>query len=267
MMHGIVTTVSRSMVKVHTYTAPESGWVVNSHIIELPTQLVLVDAQYTLANARAVAGHAATLGKPITRLYVTHCHPDHILGAQVFDVPRFALASVKARIAGMGDRMAAQEHARLGNAVPTRATIPDRVVVPGTEIIDGVHFEFRVLENAESEDALALALPEEDVIIAQDLLSNRVHLFLGEQRFDGWAAALEEYEKLPYRTVLAGHGLPGGKELYNATLSYLAAAESALAGAADGEDLKLRLIRKFPDYDGIVILDRQKAALFETSDA
>jgi glyoxylase-like metal-dependent hydrolase (beta-lactamase superfamily II) len=255
------------MLKVHTYTAPESGWVVNSHIIELPTQLLLVDAQFTLANARAVAGYAATLGKPISRLYITHCHPDHILGAQVFDVPRFALEGVKARIAAMGDRVAEEEHARLGNAVPARATIPDRLVAPGTEIIDGVQFEFRSLKNAESEDALTLALPEEDIIITQDLLSNRVHLFLGEQRFDGWAAALEEHEKLPYRTVLAGHGLPGGKELYNATLSYLASAESTLASAVNGEDLKLRLIRKFPDYEGIVILDRQSAVLFDSPEA
>jgi glyoxylase-like metal-dependent hydrolase (beta-lactamase superfamily II) len=266
-MNGTITTTSRSLLKVHTYTAPESGWVVNSHIIELPTQLLLVDAQYTLANARAVASHAATLGKPITRLYISHCHPDHILGAQVFDVPRFALASVKAQIGATGDRVAKEEHARLGNAVPARAIVPDRVVAPGTEIIDGVQFEFRVLKNTESEDALTLALPDEDIIITQDLLSNRVHLFLGEQRFDGWAAALEEYEKLPYRTVLAGHGLPGGKELYNATLSYLAAAESALASAARGEDLKLRLIRMFPDYDGIVILDRQKAVLFAPPEA
>jgi glyoxylase-like metal-dependent hydrolase (beta-lactamase superfamily II) len=255
------------MLKVHTYTAPESGWVVNSHIIELPTQLLLVDAQYTLANARAVADHAATLGKPITRLYITHCHPDHILGAQVFAAPCFALESVKAGIAATGDRVAKEEHARLGNAVPARATVPDRVVVPGTEIIDGVQLEFRALKNTESEHALTVTLPEEDIIITQDLLSNRVHLFLGEQRFDGWAAALEEHEKLPYRTVLAGHGLPGGKELYNATLSYLAAAESALESAENGEDLKLRLIRMFPDYNGIVILDRQKAVLFAPSQA
>lgn len=266
-MQGIVTTTDRSLVRIHTYTAPESGWVVNSHIIELPTQLLLVDAQYTLSNARAVAAHAAALGKPLTRVYITHCHPDHFLGAEVFNAPRFASEAVKAAIEAVGDQVAEKEHSRLGNAVARRVIRLDHAVEAGIETIDGVIFEFRLLRNAESEDALTLALPEEDVIITQDLLSNRVHLFLGEQRFDGWAAALEEYEKLPYRSVLGGHGLPAGKELYNETLSYLAVAESVLARCGDGEDFKMQLIRRFPDYDGIVLLDRQERFLFDDSGA
>jgi hypothetical protein len=47
-MFGKLTVTQSGSVKVHTYTAPEEGWLVNSHLIELPSQLLAVDAQYVL---------------------------------------------------------------------------------------------------------------------------------------------------------------------------------------------------------------------------
>src|SRR5208282_4707856 len=102
---------------VHTFTAPEDGWLVTSHIIELPSQLLVVDAQYTLPFAREVARYAVGLGKPLTRLYVTHYHPDHLLGAAVFDTPLYTLASVADKIRVAGDRVAREEHEKIGNEI------------------------------------------------------------------------------------------------------------------------------------------------------
>lgn len=45
---GIMTVTNRSTATLHTYTAPESGWLVTSHMIDLPTQLLVVDAHYAL---------------------------------------------------------------------------------------------------------------------------------------------------------------------------------------------------------------------------
>jgi hypothetical protein len=50
-MSGKITTTANARLKVHTYTAPEDGWKVNSHLIEFATQLLVVDAQYTLTYA------------------------------------------------------------------------------------------------------------------------------------------------------------------------------------------------------------------------
>ena len=83
---------------VHTYTAPDDGWCVNSHIVETANGLVVVDAQYTMTYAREVVAYAAGLGKTIARLYVTHYHPDHLLGASAFSCPIYALPAVAAKI-------------------------------------------------------------------------------------------------------------------------------------------------------------------------
>jgi hypothetical protein len=47
-MPGTWTTTRVSPWAIHTFTAPEDGWLVNSHIIELPSQLFVIDGQYTI---------------------------------------------------------------------------------------------------------------------------------------------------------------------------------------------------------------------------
>lgn len=55
-------------LKIHTFTAPDDGWSVNSRIIEFPTQLVVIDAQYTLPCAQEVVSYAQTDIDPTTSL-------------------------------------------------------------------------------------------------------------------------------------------------------------------------------------------------------
>jgi len=262
MVLGDVTLTRCGELCVHTYTAPDDGWCVNSHIVETATGLVVVDAQYTLTYAHETVAYAATLGKPITRLYITHYHPDHLLGAPAFSSPTYALASVAARIDAVGDRVAAEEHEKLGDIVPARAERPRQIVAPGVEMIDGVRFEFLHLQHAETQDALMVGLPDYGVLITQDLIYNRVHVFIGERAFDGWAAALQRIQALNYDTLLPGHGSPGGPELYSAMSLYLEIARDALSKSNSGEDLKTRLIAAFPDHRGRALLDHQMRFLF-----
>jgi glyoxylase-like metal-dependent hydrolase (beta-lactamase superfamily II) len=113
----MTTTECGGGVRIHTYTAPEVGWRVNTHLIELPTQIIAVDAQYTLRYAREVVDAIGSLGKPLSRVYVTHYHPDQLPGAAAFAAPLHALAEVKAKIDLVGDRVAAEEHAKVGDII------------------------------------------------------------------------------------------------------------------------------------------------------
>jgi glyoxylase-like metal-dependent hydrolase (beta-lactamase superfamily II) len=259
---GEVVVTRSDEICIHTYTAPEDGWCVNSHIVETAAELVVVDAQYTLTYACEVVAYAATLGKPITRLYITHFHPDHILGAPAFASPIYALASVAAKIKAVGDRVAAEEHEKHADSIPIRAKRPDHIVAPGTDVIDGVRFEFLHLKHAETEDALMVGLPDHRVLITQDLIYDRVHVFIGERAFESWAAALQSTGALDYDTLLPGHGSPGGSELYGAMLQYLDTARDAVSKSSTGAELKSRLIAAFPNYRGRVLLDHQMRFLF-----
>jgi len=266
-MQGTWSVIRHKSLSLHTYIAPEEGWLVTSHIIEFSSQLFIVDAQYTLPFAREVTHYAESLEKPLTRLFVTHYHPDHLLGAAVFDVPLYALSFVADKIAAAGDRVASEEHEKVGNDIPDHARRVDRRIEEGEEIIDGVRIVYRRLCSAETEDALVIALPDASAIIVQDLVYNQSHPFLGERAFDGWRTALREHRALPYTTVLPGHGKSGGLELYDHMLEYLDFAESALETAADTASFRRKLVERFPDYGGIKVVDHQLRFLFRQAPA
>jgi glyoxylase-like metal-dependent hydrolase (beta-lactamase superfamily II) len=261
-VNGKWTVTRDAIAPIHTFTAPEEGWLVTSHIIELPTQLFGVDAQYRLSCARQVARYAAELRKPLSRLYVTHYHPDHLFGAAEFAAPLFALNSVADKIEAAGDRVAREEREKIGDDSPPTARRVDRRIDVGEELIDGVRIEYRRLRCAETEDALIVALPDASAIIVQDLVYNRAHAFLGERRLDGWREALRQYRELPYVVVLPGHGMPGGKALYDEMIDYLDFAEGALAESDSAAQFKQLLLRQYPDHGGGEVLDHQLRFLF-----
>ena len=261
-LHGKIHTTEQNGLRVHTYTAPDDGWVVNTHFVELPRQVIAVDAQYTIPYAKEAVAYAATLGKPVTRLYVTHYHPDHLLGAAAFGLPIHALAEVKAKIDAVGDRVASEEHEKFPEAIPAHAEKPNILVAEGAEIMEGIRFEFLHLQHAETEHALMVGFPEHGILITQDLVYNGAHVFISERAFDSWSAGLQHCKSEGYEKILPGHGAPGGKELYDRMLNYLSTARDLLSKASDGDDLKARLIAAFPDFDGCALLDHQKRFLF-----
>jgi glyoxylase-like metal-dependent hydrolase (beta-lactamase superfamily II) len=248
---GKLSSTQSDGLTVHTYTAPDNGWRVNSHVVELPSQLLIVDAQYLLPYAHEVADYAAQLAKPITRLYLSHHHPDHILGAAAFSAPIYALAEVKLKIESVGDDFEPPTH----------------IVEPGIETIDGETIDYIRLKDAETEHALMIGLPRHSILITQDLIYNRVHAFVGEKAFANWHEALRQTERLHYRKLLPGHGDPGGHDLFDEMHDYLAVAREAYLDADNAEDFKQRLIADFPDYQGRELLDHQVRFLFPKSDS
>jgi NAD(P)H-binding len=56
-------------------------------------------------------------------------------------------------------------------------------------------------------DQLVIKLPEQGVLIAQDLIYHATHLFLGNNDITGWTKAVDALAAEPsYDTVLARHG-------------------------------------------------------------
>jgi glyoxylase-like metal-dependent hydrolase (beta-lactamase superfamily II) len=264
-MQGTVSQTPGNQLTVHTYTAPELGWRANTHIIELPTQLVLFDAQLTPTYAREVVAIATALRKPIARLYISHAHPDHFAGAGDIDAPTYALASVKELIDRSGDlRIERGYQYTPGHAdtEPVASRPIDHVVEAGEEVIDGVRFSFEPIEDAETTEQLAIGLPSERMLIAPDVLYHGVHLFIGEHAFDAWEAAIARLEARPYDIILPGHGLPGDRAIYDAQRAYLVVAREAFAQASGPDDLNHRLEVAFPEYGGSAMQGLQNFYLF-----
>src|SRR6266446_10751587 len=69
---------------IKVFTSPDDQFWVNSVIIEGKHGVMLVDAQLTKNSAEKVLQEIKETKKPLSIIYITHEHADHLLGLEVF---------------------------------------------------------------------------------------------------------------------------------------------------------------------------------------
>jgi len=244
-------------VKVHTYMSPAAMFANTSHIIELKNELIIVDGQFFAPYALELKKFTDSLSKPVTRIYISHDHPDHFIGfGDAFpNVTVYALAETKASIEKTGQELLEQRQAQFGPMIATKLNKPSVIQQTGEETIGNVKFIFEKSLNNESAVSLIIKLPELGVYIAQDIVYNKIHLFI-EGDTKGWETALNKIIKEnTYKIILAGHGKEGGIALLKENLKYLAFVNATILNTKNKEDFKAAIIKKYPEYGGEQLVD------------
>ncbi|MDX2139446.1 MAG: MBL fold metallo-hydrolase [Chloroflexota bacterium] len=251
-MIGRIVQVLKGDVRIHTYTAPPASFLVTSHIIETPNTLVIVDAQFLQTAARDVLAYAESLGKPIDRVILSHAHPDHWSGGNIFaDVPFVSTAAiaqgVQADIDGGG---VAQRAGLVGESeVPAEPRVPEAGIEAGALTIDGVNFDIQIYDNVEAPQQLVVRLPDHGVVVAQDLVYTNAHFFPGIDRAN-WISILEGLRAAgDFDTLLAGHGMPTSPGELTQAIRYLTVAEAAAASATSADEVIAALTTEYPGYE------------------
>ena len=211
-MHGTITITRGGTVTIHTYTSPPEGWLVNTHILEGPTKLIIFDGQLVRAYADEAAAYASRLTKPVDRIILSHPHPDHWSGFEVLTArfPRaevHALPGVTELVRAAGEIMLGKLQPSYGDKIATRVTVPSGAISAGPQTFDGARLEFREYPHGESDVQLMALLPEQQVMLAFDLVfASRDHAFTLAGHFDNWVTILETLKEMPgYDTIVIGH--------------------------------------------------------------
>ncbi len=90
---------------------------------------------------------------------------------------------------------------------------------------------------------------------------NDVHLYLGNNDITGWQQAVDALAaESGYDTILAGHGLPTGPEVYADVHRYLTDARELLGD--DGDAYKKAIVDRYPAHVGPFIIDIANRSLF-----
>jgi len=253
---------------VRTYTSSGTGAVdiqVNSHLVVGATEAVLVDAQFLVADAQAVANMVTSSGRTLTTVLLTHAHPDHYGGLAVLQ-SAFPHASIVTTAGVLADFRAnapgtlAYLQSVFGDMVASTLVEPT-ALGGGTITLDGQTLQILELPNAgESAHAAALELPG-GVLISGDLLYNDVHLQLGECHSEGWQQNIAAIRAMGFKKFYPGHGTsPVDDSVLAADTSYIAgtipilrAAEAMSPGAGDGGDPRVgeavgQITSMFPSF-------------------
>jgi len=243
--------------------------MVCSHVIESPGRLMIVDAQLLLPYAREVRAYADGLGKPIDRVVVTHTHPDHWMGLDAFsDLAIEALPETAAELSKIGGYLLDFKRKTHGDRVADRLVLPNRELAEGVSSFDGITLRCTRLVDAEAPLMALLSLPDQRVLVAQDLVYNRVYLVAGDKNaaggylFDGWIRALREAQKDGYDLVLSGHGEPASPDAFGECAGFVTFVKDRfLAGTGEGE-LRKEIVGRFPGYRVPEMLDLMSLFLY-----
>jgi glyoxylase-like metal-dependent hydrolase (beta-lactamase superfamily II) len=216
---------------------------------------VLVDPPLTTTQAAEVGDWVAASGRELRQIYVTHGHGDHWFGA----IP--LLQKFPGAI-GTAELMQAQ------NDPHFRADFWDRVFpgqVPAGELevtpVDECGFELEDVAlvpvevgHTDTDATTMLHVPEVGLLVAGDVVYNRVHLYLTESGgvtgIDEWLAALDTAEALNPATVIAGH--KDSRAFDNpaqiqATRRYLTDARRLLESSGSAEEFYEAMLRLHPN--------------------
>lgn len=256
---GTITRFSRGETTFHTYTAPEAGFRVNTHIVETATELTVIDAQLALPLAEEVASVLREIGKPVARIIVTHTHPDHYSGLQVLTgafpaAEIHALQSVRDYLAEWAQPVLDARRAMFGDIIASRAVQPTHTLPVGETSLGGLRLSVREVRDTEADATAVITFPRERVLAAGDMVAAPgYHLFLvhgKEQNAENWIAYLASLAaRTDVDTVLTGHGEnTEPKAAAEAGIAWLRTASAARAEAVTAADYARILKARYPEH-------------------
>ncbi|MEO8585428.1 MAG: MBL fold metallo-hydrolase [Acidobacteriota bacterium] len=182
---------------------------------------------------------------PVTHVVLTHHHTDHALGAGYFAArgaeviahPEAAARMAHEHPALIAGRRKDPDVAPLFQEAEPYA--PSRLVAARLAFeAGGLPFDVFHPGHAHTPGDLCVYAPSLGVLVSGDLVSAGYHPNLEDADVTRWRAALESLRGIPFRTLVPGHGPPGGREAVDDQIRYFDQVGKIVAGTRKtaGED-------------------------------
>ncbi len=232
---------------VDVFTASPMGAFVDSVVVVGDEAALVIDAQLTQADATQLADQIAATGRRLETVFITHIHPDHLMGIAVLNqrfssVNYLAHPAIAEILAQMGNGMFENLKGNLGYAGGDSWVPP--APLDGPLELEGEAFEVLGPLHGDTPLITPVSLPQFDTLVASDIVYNGVDLWLAEtvtdEAFAGWRSALDTLEARPEGTIIPGHkgaGTVDDRSGITHTRATLDGWEEALASASDRASL------------------------------
>jgi glyoxylase-like metal-dependent hydrolase (beta-lactamase superfamily II) len=250
-----ISTQATPGVAVDRFSASESGAWSNSYLISDGEEALLFDVFQLRTDAKGLADAVNGSGKQLTKVWISHAHPDHFLQLdailEVFpETEVLTTRNVLDDLKADGPWMFNLLKNKLGPEGPERLVEPS--AIEGNCLALGA-LELEVVEfgPGEAKHHACLVLADRHAVVASDLIYNGAHLYLQEHNLEGWLARLDELEQLAaerrIRTIHPGHGPAGGLSLIEGTREYLHAFADAIE-TGNVDSAREVILARFPDH-------------------
>lgn len=221
------------------FSPGNGGNIVNTAFVVTGDGVLVIDSGPTRRYGEALRQAIRTVtDEPVRELWLTHHHPDHILGNQAFaDVPIAALPATAQGIRTDGDAFAGNVYRLAGDWARGTEVVPAAgEIKPGTRTIGRHRFQVLALSGHTAAD-LAVFDETTGVLFAGDLLFHDRAPTTPHADIATWLRALDTLEALPASVVVPGHGAPVSSTQrarpFAQTRGWLTWLHATLAAAAD----------------------------------
>ena len=242
------------------YHAAESSFGVASVIVYGKTDAVLIDAQFTLADAEKVAQEIKKSGKYLKTIYISHGDPDFYFGIQVFkkyfpEVTVYASPATVENIMLTAQKKITVWGAQMGNLVTNNIVLPQ--VLKGNNIeLEGQKLE--IIGLTEFPHRTFIWIPSIKAIVGGiNVFGNTFHLWMAEDKEStekeankNWVNALTKIEMLNPTLVIPAHFKEDAALNLTSvkyTKDYIKFYEEALKTNKTSENLIKTLKTKYPN--------------------
>ncbi|WP_025038779.1 MBL fold metallo-hydrolase [Bradyrhizobium sp. DOA9] len=241
--------------------------VPNIGIIVGRDAVLVIDCGLGLENTDGVSKLARQLapGRQVL-LTITHTHPEHGSGAQVFKPDARILYNRDQRDYLLRTGANQIDAFRHGFLPSDQAHLLDGIVITppdetyeGSKTIDlgGRKVEFRTRGTAHSPGDQIIILPEEKIVFAGDLIEERMFPIIpffppmvtqADIDVERWESILIEMRALKPRFIVPGHGNLGGPEIIDDVLNYFKDLK-LLAHNRSADELRNAIRAKYPTWE------------------
>ena len=184
------------------------GAIANSAIIATDAGAVLFDPGVSREHGLALGAMAQRLtGRAVGRVYISHLHPDHAMGAAAFDPALVhALPTTRAELERDGEGFSDAMYRLLADWMKgTAIVLPQGDVTEGQAQFGGRSFRLLALKGHSGGD-LALLDEATGTLIAGDLVFHDRAASTPHASLPDWRASLDRLAATPHKLLLPGHG-------------------------------------------------------------
>ncbi len=273
-MEIIINRHGEGKLSTKTFFSSEFGFNVASVIVMGKKECVLIDCQWTLANAHRVIAEIIDTQLDLKAIFATHSHPDHYWGMGVIQQAfrmRNAICSprtltsttISIRRSWMNGSGHGQKQPLPQAGGEHHSLTTGFIELEGEriEVIDHVMGDYRW--NS------VVWIPSIKTLYGSDVLFNQAHPFTcevtAEQRAQ-WIADIELLEKMGAEVVIPGHQKEGcllDDSSFKYTKEYLIATDEELAATNDPATFFYRMVKRFPDSSLIMLSNEMNAEVWK----
>jgi len=249
-------TIEANNLKLDIYNAPESAFGVASVIVSGKTDALLIDAQFTLADAEKVAQEIKRSGKKLTAIYVSYGDPDFYFGLEVFkkyfpEVTVYAADATVEHIKATAQKKLDVWGGQLGSKVTSNVILPQ--VLKGNSLdLEGHKLEIYGLGEFPSKTFVWI--PSIKAVVGGiNVFGTTFNLWMADAQTTEarkqWISVLEKIETLHPAIVVPAHASatsPLDISAVQHTVSYIRFYEEALRANKTSEALIGAIKTKYP---------------------